>query len=246
MGLKAVTREPISEGPMDFMRGAAGATGAKIATAARNTGQAVKRGVNDVVQAGQQASAAADFEKLVYQFAQAFVQYSKLKGGASEPAQQEKPADKPSDGVPDQFRTTEKPKGRMGPHGFEYTFSSFMQATHGERIDEGVWDFVKGAGNAVKSKVSDKINSYANGAGNTFRDIYKAGQEASAQGDKQKEAAQLGQAKQQAIGLLRKIVDIMKQVGGDRSPQMLKNATGKLPPDLRDKVYKVIVGNLNR
>lgn len=265
MGLKKVQR--IDEGPMDFMRGAGAMAGRKVAQSAPV--QAVKRGVGDVMQAGRDASAAGDFSKAVINFAQLYAKYMQMKG--SMPQQQE-PAAAPEQqagtpagpdvqakqaeiakarqsratppGAPEAFRTTQKPKGRMGQHGFEYTFNSFMQDISGEAINEGAWDFVKGAGAAVAGKAREAINTYANKP-SIFKDMYSAGKAASQAGDAKKQAAEFEQVKQQTLQALQALVAQMKTMG-DNGPKVLQQAVAKLPQDQQQAVMGIIMKNVQR
>lgn len=242
---KFIQTKALTEGPMDFVRGAGAATGQKIAQSG------LARGVRDVVQAGQAASAVGDFNNMVVQFAKALALYDSLKNQRpqerQEPTMDPKPQapapqqQKPESAAPEAFRTTQKPKGQMGPQGFQYTFNSFLQDTHGEQINEGVWDFVKGAGAAVGSKIRDKINQYGQKA-STITDIYRAGVQASREGDQRRQGQKAEQAKQQALELLQQLVDKLKGFG-DKAPQVLANAVAKLPQPQQQRVYKTLARN---
>jgi hypothetical protein len=254
---KGLTESIVSEGPMDFLRGAAGETGRKVA----NSG--VGRAVGDVVQAGRTASAIGEFEKAVAQFAGILAQRDKLKaalGQVSAPDEEQQrqeptmdtpaqaaptqaapaqPSKAPANATPDAFRTTQKPKGRMGQHGFEYTFNSFLQATHGERIDEGVWDFVKGAGGAIGGKVRDAINSYGDRP-SMIKDIYTAGKKASAEGDLKAMHAKLAQAEAAAKAALTQLIMTAKGFG-PKAQQAVQQAVAKLPREQQSRVGALLM-----
>lgn len=258
---KGLTEGAVMEGPMDFMRGMAGAAGQKVAQSApvqavKRTAQAVQQGTRDVVQAGRTASANADFAKLVMQLAQSLAAYDKLKGAM--PKQADAPQDDASaapaqqppqqqSASPEAFRTSQKPKGRMGQHGFEYTFNSFIQDMTGEQINEGMWDFVKGAGSAIAGKAREKINAYAdknrgwlNDVADAGRGIVQAGRDASAAGNARKAAEQLQQVEQQGKQLLAQVVAAMKKMG-DNGRQVLGQAVKSLPPDQQQRVIKLVL-----
>lgn len=252
MGLKKAVR--IDEGPFDFVRGASAAAGSKIANSAPV--QAVKRNVSDVVQAGKQASAQGDLTKAVQQFAKLLVKYEKLKGTApqrEEPTMDQQPEQQQQQAAPkqqapqrhatpDAFRTTTKARGRMGQHGFEYTFDSFLQDLSGEKLDEGVWDFVKGAGAAVAGKVRDKINAYAEQP-SVLKDIYHAGKQASAEGNARKATQQLQNVEAETKQALKRVVVMVKQMG-DNGQKALGQAGKALPPQLQQRVVRLVLANL--
>lgn len=310
MSLKKVTRQGSShlyEGPLDFMRGAAGATGQKVANGARAVGQgvanaagAVKQQVGDVIDAGSAASLAGDISKAVTAFAKNYDSFIQAQGrgqqqaqpspapqpgaqgdagaqpaGAEqapqagtppspevqakqadlaskrgmrnqpeaepqpgddqEPNQQSQPddreeldqqardqaiRDKNSGGVASPFQTTNKPKGRPGKYGNEWTFSSFMMATSGEQLDEGVWDFVKGAGSAAGGKIMDKLKKM--GQSSHFADIINAGRTASREGD----AASAKKAAQQSLNNLAALI----KRAGPQGKTLLTTALNQIQP----------------
>lgn len=245
----------LSEGPFDFVRGAAGEVGRQVKQS--GIGQAV----GDIVKSGQLASASGELEKAISQFAMLLAKRNKIKGALGQPttpqpqaqpqpAQQRQPqqaAQQPAPqgqqrGTPDAFRTTEKPKGRTGKHGFEYTFSSFLQATHGERIDEGFWDFVKGAGSAVGSKLRDKINAYGD-QDSMLKSVVNAGKQASVQGNQRKMQDNLVQAEADASKALQQVIAMTKRFGGT-AQEAVKRAVSKLPQDLQVMVVPVLMQHL--
>lgn len=202
MTLKKVTR--LDEGPLDFIRGASGEAGRKV----KNSG--LGRAVGDVVRAGRAASAEADANALRGQLGQAVqklgqlvARYNELNGNPQDENPQDEQRDNPMPadngqqphqqqtdnvssgntmgGQAQAFRTTTRPRGRMGQHGFEYTFDSFMHMTFDDeqQLDEGVWDFLKGAAGEGVRKM---INHYQSKP-SVLKDLYHAGREASAQGN---------------------------------------------------------------
>lgn len=120
MALKRVIN--LTEGPLDYLRGAA----QQVAPAMRN-----------VAAGGRQASAAADLLKAVKVLAQLVQQDT-----ASQASRQASPA--PTQPGVQASGTTSQMSTRP-----QMTFSSYLQDIEGDRLDEGVWDFVKGAGAEV-------------------------------------------------------------------------------------------------
>jgi hypothetical protein len=249
---KGLMEGSVMEGPMDFMRGMAGHVGNKVAQSAPV--QNIKRGVGDVVQAGRTASAVGDLSKQVQQLAQLMLQIGQLQKAAQQaapaqaaPAQQAPAQQAPAQSAsPEAFRTSGKPKGRMGQHGFEYTFSSYIQDLSGEQINEGMWDFVKGAGGVVADKAREKISAYAernkgflNKVADAGKEMWQAGRDASTAGDAKKAAAQLEQVRQQAKQVLGQIVAQVAKLG-DNGDAVLKKAVATLPPQHQQKVYDTI------
>lgn len=151
---------PVREGAFDFIKGAA-----------QHVGNTVKQGVQNTVTAGKRASKVGDLSKEIAQLANALATYDKLKPAAPAPQQaaqqpqQQEPPRRPTEtpgSAPAAFRTTTKPKARMGQHGLEMQFSSYLQfADNDDLVTEGAWDFIKGAaghvGNAVATGVKDTV-----------------------------------------------------------------------------------------
>jgi hypothetical protein len=146
-----------------------------------------------------------------------------------------------SGGVAQAFQTGQKPKGRMGQNGFEYTFNSFLQDTHGEQINEGVWDFVKGAGAAVGGKIRDKINAYADQP-SVLKDIYHAGKAASQAGDARAQGAKYQQAIVQAKQLRDQLRQMLQQLG-KQAPAVLAKAVSQYDPKLQMNLQKHLMGS---
>lgn len=226
MGLKKIQR--LNEGPIDFARGVAGAAGQKMGSAARGFAKGVTNTVSDVANAGRTASIQGDLDGAVAKLAKLIVQYDQLKVSDSEqqntpdqttqpqqPSAQPPQQDRNVGGVAQAFQTQGKPKARPGKHGPEWTFNSFMQATHGDRLDEGVWDFVKGAGAEVGNKIRDKINSYSERP-SIMKDLYRAGTQASAEGN-------IRSVKENTLKQLALVIQALKQSGGD--PQQVLQAS---------------------
>lgn len=278
MGLKRI--HTLNEGPMDFMRGMGSATGQKVMQS--RPVQAIKRNVGDVVQAGRTASQIGDLSKAVMQLAQLLKQRQQLKSKlqmqnvGQQPQQapqqqqqrqeptmnpaQQRPQRVPANATPAAFRTTDKPKGRMGQHGFEYTFNSFMQDVYGgEQLNEGVLDYVKGAGQAAGSKIADKLQQtfgsrggWLSSAVNAGKDIMAAGRAASAEGDMKKAQAQFQQVEAQfqqvdaqARALMKQIVDSLRQMG-EAAPQAVSQIVRGLPQQDQQTIARLILNNLGK
>lgn len=212
----------LTEGPLDFIRGAGAEAGRRAGSAVAGATRTVAGGVRDIAQAGAQASTLGNLEKAIAQLAQLLAQTS---GGQQEP-QVEPEAPQPpansSGGVPDAFRTTEKPRARMGKYGPELTFNSYLAATHGDQLDEGIWDFVKGAGAAVGSKIRNKINKYAE-TPSVLKDIYSAGMNASRAGNAKKQSA----AQTAMTGKIKQQVALVQQLAAKVGPQATMAAVRK-------------------
>lgn len=247
--LVSITR--LDEGTLDFIRGASRNVGQKVAQSAPVAA------TRDIYRAGQQASRTADFGREVDALARLIVQYDKIKAASQQTNQQPSdlvqraaPTGQPQTGqpassaTPAAFRTTEKPKGQMGKHGFEYTFSSFVRDTHGEQLNEGVWDFVKGAGVAAGAKIRDQINNYADRAGSTLSDIYRAGKHASAQGDATRVESQLAQTQSAADQQLAKVVAATQQMG-DNGLNALEQSLRKYPQVVQQRVHRLVIKRLS-
>lgn len=255
---KGLNEDAVMEGPMDFMRGVAGAAGQKVGQAVARPVQAVKRNVKDVVQAGRTASAVGDLSKAVQRLAQLMMMRDKLKAAVpqtAEPQQTQQaapaPQQKPQSAAPEAFRTDNKTARFVpGKHGPEYTFNSFIHDMAGEQINEGMWDFVKGAGAAVADKARAKINDYAErnknwltnvvGAG---KEVIDAGRQASAAGNAKKATAQFAQVDQEAKQQLTAIVDQITKLGAN-GQNALKQAISTLPRNQRDRLYQTISNRL--
>jgi len=245
MKLAKITRieeSTLKEGPFDFLRGAGAEAGRRVGGAVANAGRAVAGSVNNVVQAGAAASAQADLEKAIASLAALLTkangtpqQQAHQQPAAQPPAQE--PQGNPSDAVPAAFRRTSKPKGVAGKdgHDFQWTFNSYMQAIHGEQLDEGIWDFVKGAGKAVGAGIRDKINQYAERP-SVFKDIYQKGLEASQQGDANK-AAQAKVALQKQI---QSATQQVQQLASKVSPQVLMAAIRKMGGAQANTITKLL------
>lgn len=254
MGLKKIQR--LNEGPFDFARGMAGAAGQKMGNAARGFVKGVANTVGDIAQAGRTASIQGDLDSAVAKLAKLIVQYDQLNSSQPDqensPEQPQQPEDKsavqPSQtaqqernvgGVAQAFQSQGKPKARSGQYGPEWTFNSFLQATHGEQLDEGVWDFVKGAGAEVGNKIRDKINSYAERP-SIMKDLYRAGAKASAEGD-------LRSVKENTLRQLALVIQALKQSVGDPQ-QVLQTSVQRSvkDPQQASRVIKLVMSNINK
>lgn len=119
----------------------------------------------------------------------------------------------------------------------QYQFNSFLQAIHGEQLDEGVWDFAKGAATEVGRQVRDKINNYA-ARPSLLKDIYQAGKQASAAGDVQKVAQAEASAKQ----LVGQILTLAAKLG-DQAPQAITQAVRSAGGAYKNKILRILAKN---
>jgi len=224
MTFKKVSR--LDEGPLDFARG----FGREGVRQVKNSG--IGRAVGNMVQAGRDASAEADAKAVqtqliqsVQQLGQLVAKYNQLTGqvpdevpqgddlpdnprpadNGQQPHQQQK--DNVKMGVPDAFRTTQKPKGRIGQHGFEYTFDSYLRQVYGteEQLDEGFWDFLKGAGKEGARAGVEKIKTALNPEKSTLAKMYRAGRQASHDGNVRNIQAKMQQVAAQIAALAEKV-----------------------------------------
>lgn len=250
MGIKNVGRlregqNHLTEGPFDFVRGAGAAAGQKIAQSG------VGRAVGDVVNAGRQASAVGNLQAAVVKFVKLMQEVDKLSpqgsqqqvrqepsmNAAQQQQQQQQQQQKaqprqrvPDDAAPAAFRTQNKPKVRRGKYGDEWTFDSFLHDLYGseEQLNEGVMDFVKGAGREAWEKARAAVKSYGERP-SMIKDLYNAGRAASAEGDQRRQAERAQQAKQKALEQLAIVLDALKAVGpqaGQALQQVLQRVAG--------------------
>lgn len=236
--------QQVNEGPLDFLKGAAGAVGS-----------AAKQAGSQVYQAGAAASAQGNIEKLVAQLASLLTYQDKLTAerkqaaaqAQQQPAQQNQqqgqqqpgqqaPANGPqqskklqmSPAAQQMMQNKAKPRVAMGQQGPSLQFNSYMQSMYGDHLDEGVMDFIKGAGAKIGGMMRDKINSKVSQGASVFRDIYSAGSEASSSADEAKAAEQaktawndtqskIGDATSQIVGILSKFPQNASQLLGAAS-----------------------------
>lgn len=252
MGIKQVTR--LNEGPLDYLIGAGRSVGRNVSAAGRN-----------IAAAGQTASITADLAKLLSQFAQVSVAYDKLTAQQpaptpaarqAAPAQQpltlqrmdrraRKPkASKPVTGAPAAFRGAGRPTVQ-GAHGPEFRFEQYLQAVMADELNEGAWDFIKGAGGEAVNKARQWVNNYANRP-SLIRDLYQAGKNASAAGDAKRQADQQAasvaqqdtqrqQLEQQRTQLIQQIKALLSKAG-QQAQSVIAAALSKLPQDVQQYV----------
>lgn len=252
MGLKQATR--LDEGPLDFMRGAAGAAGQKIAQSG------VGRAVGDVVNAGKQASAIGNLQQQIMQFAKTVAMIDKLKqaeanvevqGDRQEPTM-DKPADQQQDaapqsgGVAQAFRTQGKPRGRQGKYGPEWTFDSFLRTLYSDeqKLDEGVMDFMKGAAGAAWGKAAAAVKEYGDRP-SIVKDLYHAGKAASDAGNARRTEMKSAEATQTAMKQLEGILAQIKALGPQAGKQAIMQATQKMGPQ-GQRIAKMIMVNAGK
>ena len=227
MGLKKVERTvPVTEGPLDFIRGASKATGQKMAQGAKQVGQRIAQSApvqagREVVQAGRTASAVADLQRLVLQFAEMLKTYDQLN-----PRQQAEPqqAAQPQQAQP-------QTEGQL-------TLSAFLEQTHGSEITEGVWDFVKGAGAAVGGKIRDRINKYADQP-SVLKDIYAAGKQASQQGDERSRERKFDEHSKKCSEVRTQICKMITQLGA-QGASAFEQALQQLDVKTRTRIKWII------
>lgn len=143
----------VTEGPLDFMRGAAGEVGRMVARSAP------VRAARNIIGAGQAASHAADYRRslndLVARFVQIHSQLVKLTGQFPTPPKPPvaqtrvtaRPAPKPQQPpspIPDAFRTATPAKMTPGQYGPMYQFSDFLKDYDGLMLQEAPIDFARG------------------------------------------------------------------------------------------------------
>lgn len=264
MSIKKVQR--LEEGPFDFVKGAGKEAGRKISNATAG----IRRGANDIVQAGKDASAAGDTRKqqalvqelskqmaLLAQYVQA---YDEMKGtpqdenpegeqstndaeadNGQQPQQQQtdnvQQGSRTPGGVANAFRTQGKSKMTVNRgHGNEWSFESYLRLLHTpeDQLDEGAWDFIKGAGNAAVGKVKDQIQSYAQKP-SMIKDLYNAGKQASQEGD----------VKSRALNQLKVVVGIIKKLG-PAGLDAEQRAIISLPKNNQRRVTALLQRALNR
>lgn len=250
-------KQELNEGPLDFMRGAGAEVGRKVANSAP-----VQAG-RDVVNAGRAASAqgniASQLTKAIAQLASMMAYIDKAgssvdltqqqqqqpQGQQQQPSQQQQAqAKRPQQQGQQQqqqsgnpFVPNQKPRFVMKNGMQQYQFNSFLQAIHGEKLDEGVWDFVKGAGKEAGTKIRDKINDYA-ARPSMLKDIYNAGKAASIDGDAKKVEATKAQAKKQ----VEVILGLAKQLG-PAAPQVIAKAVRQAGGPYQNRILRVIAKN---
>lgn len=149
MGLKRIIL--LSEGPLDFVRGAV----RQVAPAVRN-----------VAQAGRQTSAVADLTKAVTTLVQLMQSAAQQKANTptpvpryQQPGTQARPAS-----------TTTQMSTRP-----QMTLSSYLQDVEGGRLDEGVWDAIKSGASAVARGIGGAVRSVVDPDGpavKAFRDRF--------------------------------------------------------------------------
>ena len=257
MGIKQVTR--LNEGPLDYLMGAGRSVGRNVSAAGRN-----------IAAAGQTASITADLAKLLSQFAQVSVAYDKLTAQQPAPAaaaQQAAPAQtppaqqpltlqrmdrrarkpkasKPATGAPAAFRGAGRPTVQ-GAHGPEFRFEQYLQAVMADELNEGAWDFIKGAGGEAVNKARQWVNNYANRP-SLIRDLYQAGKNASAAGNANRQANQQAasvaqqdtqrqQLEHQRTQLIQQIKSLLSKAG-PQAQSVIAAALSKLPQDVQQYV----------
>lgn len=96
------------------------------------------------------------------------------------------------------------------------TLSSFLQHVEGDQLNEGAWDFVKGAGRAVKQKIQDQIKAYGDRP-SFLKDVVNSGMQAHRAGS--------AQASSQRIPNQVKIIQqILQRIPGANQGVILRNA----------------------
>jgi gas vesicle protein len=125
-------------------------------------------------------------------------------------------------------------KMQQQPVAETYTFGQYMEAIHQDQLDEGVWDFVKGAGGAIRDKIKASVDNYA-AKPSLLKDLYVAGKTASnnANADRARMAAtQVGGQIKQTVVQIKQIIQQM----GDNGSQALNTALQNVPPETQKEV----------
>jgi len=191
-----VTR--IEEGSWDFVKGASSEIGKRV----RNSG--VANGVRNVVQAGRDASTQGELTSAVAKFYALYRRYQASNNGArppqdtpvsnrrTEPTDQSQQRPQSQQNQRSQYHSQQsnvtQPSSASGYTQYnpsQYTFSAYMQQVLGDRIDEGMVDFARGAGSAIGGKIASAVNRYGERP-SVLRDIYAAGKKASDAGNAQR------------------------------------------------------------
>lgn len=154
-------------------------------------------------QRARQTSAIADLVKAVKVLAQLLGQQAARPQQPQQRPQYSNPGATPT-GAPSNMSTRQN------------TFSSFIQQVSGERLDEGVWDFVKGAGAHIRDKAIDKINKYAEGP-SWLKDVVQAGKTAS-------QSAEAGRVDQRVAAQIKVIQQMLQRTGGNDPRKALQRA----------------------
>lgn len=220
------TKPKLKEGIGGFIRGVASNVGQRIGQSAP------ARAAKDIYRSGQQESAVDDITSSMQKFYRIALLYQQIRStaaqrrpsapAAAEPSHQSQ-LQRPSDATPSAFRTTDKPRGTTNDRGdFAYTFNSYLVDVVGQRLDEGAWDFVRGASRAVGQSVGNKINAYAQRNRGFLNDVVSAGRTASQEAEVRKAG--------EKVGALRK--------AASASLAALASAYSRLPAGVRDDALK--------
>lgn len=247
--------QQLNEGPSDFMRGAFGELRNKTAAASQRMRQQISKTGGDIYQAGKQASSRAEVEKLIFSIAKMIspsavpTDAERIEPSMEEPAvKQSTQPTVPSPSKANASMTVDQsPKygGPSQPYNYRYMqFGEFLSHTYsGEKLDEGMWDFIKGAGKEVGKKINDKLSAYAERP-SVLRDIYQAGKKTSQVADQRRSNEQARQAEmQQRVQLSRMMNQLVNLVG--QMPQQARNdvlylTIRKLPPALQQPTWNRI------
>lgn len=176
----------LNEGPLDYARGLVG-------------------GIASAPQRARQTSATADLVKAIKVLAQL------INRAGAQPEQQP-----PRQQYNTLGATTVPGQPDNKPTRPQVTFSSFVQQVSGEQLNEGIWDFVKGAGAHIRDQAIDKINKYAEGP-SWLRDVIQSGKSAH-------NAAEIKRAGQQIAIQVKKIQQMIQQLGGGNPQKTLQRA----------------------
>ena len=203
------TRAVVTEGPFDFLRGAASEVGRKVSNSR------LAQGARDVVAAGRTSSAVGDLKAIFQQLEQLMDKLPNIQSAQPSPqatptqpttTQQQVPAQPRGPLANPNFSAAHKPKMTPGKHGYEYQFSSHMQQVFGQELNEDARGFMAGAAGHVGNAVADKIRSYGNKP-SFLRDIYNAGKMGSQLGDMRKQAAERAQLRTDIKRLIKTAIE---------------------------------------
>lgn len=253
-------KQQVNEGPSDFMRGAFGELRNKTAAASQRFRQQASQVGSDIMNAGRQASLRGEVEKLVASIAQMMQPETPAPDAARiEPSMEQEPQSKQANSaVPSPSKANasmtvdQNPKygGPSQPYNYRYMqFGEFLSRTYsGEQLDEGMWDFLKGAGQEVGKRISDKLTSYSQRP-SALRDIYQAGKKTSQVADQRrandKERNAEMQKRVQMSRAMNQLVNLVSQMNPQARNDVLFLSIRKLPPALQQPTWNRIREALN-
>lgn len=243
--LPDVDDDKLKEGVWDFVKGAGQHVGQSTSNAVRQGAQRIQQGVQKTVQAGRDASQAADNARLTKLLVQALDQYLQLTKNNQPDPQQQAPA-----AVVRANRQPVPQQPQLPPRSFTQAhkardarlqFSSFLPTLdNSDLITEGAWDFIKGAGKVVGDAVSSRVQQGAQKVQQGVQNTIQAGRDASQAADIQSAKAKVQQIATKILWLIRTNVlplETFRQLLGSVSPEQSLAASS---------AYKIIINNLRK